>query len=406
MTGTLSTAELPDGWSVVPLRKIAFIGAGDPAPQDPGDFENGHLPFVRTADVGRIKRSGAFRGTRDKLTDDAVRRRRLRRWPGGTILIPKSGASTVLNNRVRLTEPAFVSSHLATVRARDGTDESFLYHALCRLDVTRLMGNAGYPSLSLDDLGSAPIPIPPHHVQVALAALFDSADRTIARAQAAAVTLATLRHALSCRVLNSLAIPHEFSLPNPAAPTQSLPTTYPTLPVSDALRPFRFNRRKQVPKSAYRPSGTWPIYDQSPNVPAAFTDDPENVLRSNAPIIIFGDHTKTFNYITAPFALGAEGTKPFLVSPELHPRYIFHALLSVRIPGTGYNRYWSALSTQRLPIPSPSEQQVIADVLDSVVDALDAAETVTSASNRLYDSILHRTAHVAQRQTGTGTTEC
>lgn len=188
--------RVPDTWHVLPLRRVALIGAGDPAPQDPADYENGTNPFVRTADVGLVRRSGSFRGTRDRLTDDAVRRRRIRHWPAGTILVPKSGASTALNNRVRLAEPAHVSSHLATVRARNGTDEAFLYHALCHLDARTLMGNAGYPSLSLEDLGSAPIPIPTLGEQTRIARLLDSIDRTLSALGEVASASATLRNAL------------------------------------------------------------------------------------------------------------------------------------------------------------------------------------------------------------------
>lgn len=193
--------RIPDTWQVLPLRRVAMIGAGDPAPQDPNDYENGTNPFVRTADVGRVRRSGAFRGTHDRLTDDAVRRRRIRQWSAGTILVPKSGASTALNNRVRLAEPAYVSSHLATVCAQDGTDEAFLYHALCRLDARTLMGNAGYPSLSLENLGSAPIPIPPPDEQARIAQLLDSIDRSVAEATSLALSLDAFRSSVSSPLL-------------------------------------------------------------------------------------------------------------------------------------------------------------------------------------------------------------
>ena len=186
-----------------PLRTVAFIGAGDPAPQDPCDFEDGRHPFVRTADVGRVRRSAAFRAFRDRLTDDAIRRRRMRLWPAGTILVPKSGASTVLNNRVRLAEPAYASSHLATVRARPGTDEAFLYHALCDLDVRLLMGNAGYPSISLADLGAAPITVPPLSEQKSIAEALDRVEEAVTEAGELIVATESLRDALRHELLTT-----------------------------------------------------------------------------------------------------------------------------------------------------------------------------------------------------------
>lgn len=186
-----------------PLRTVAFIGAGDPAPQDPCDFKDGRHPFVRTADVGRVRRSAAFRAFRYRLTDDAIRRRRMRLWPAGTILVPKSGASTILNNRVRLAEPAYASSHLATVQARPGTDEAFLYHALCHLDARLLMGNAGYPSISLADLGAAPITVPPLSEQRSIAEALDRVEDAVTGAGELIIATEGLREALRHELLTN-----------------------------------------------------------------------------------------------------------------------------------------------------------------------------------------------------------
>lgn len=201
--GLLTTHAASDKWRVRPLRSVASIGAGDPAPQDPGEFDGGSHPFVRTADVGRVRRSAAFRGSRDRLTEDTVRRRRMRLWPAGTILIPKSGASLTLNNRVRLAEPAYASSHLATAQARPGTDGAFLYHTLCHLDARRLMGNAGYPSLSLEDLGSAPVPVPALSAQRSIARALGRVERAITEVVELVASLGRFREALGHDLLTA-----------------------------------------------------------------------------------------------------------------------------------------------------------------------------------------------------------
>lgn len=201
------THPQPPSSLLQPLRTVALIGAGDPAPQNPRDFEDGRHPFVRTADVGRVRRSAAFRAFRDRLTDDAIRRRRMRLWPAGTILVPKSGASTVLNNRVRLAEPAYASSHLATVRARPGTDEAFLYHLLCNLDARLLMGNAGYPSISLTDLGAAPVSVPPLSEQRRIAEALDRVEEAVTDAGRLIIATEELRDALRHELLTT-GLPH------------------------------------------------------------------------------------------------------------------------------------------------------------------------------------------------------
>ena len=167
------------GWTVKHLGDVASVGAGDPAPQGDQYFEGGKYPFVRTQDVGRVGRSRSFCDTKDKVNDKAVREKGLRLWPNGTTLIPKSGASTLLNNRVRLSEPAYVSSHLATVIPHDKVSGLFLYYKLCQLDARRLLRNPGYPSLSLQDLGSVRLLFPSLNEQIQISNILASIDDTI-----------------------------------------------------------------------------------------------------------------------------------------------------------------------------------------------------------------------------------
>lgn len=161
------------------LSDVATIGAGDPAPQGKQYYEEGAHLFVRTQDVGRVKHSRKFHGTKDKVNNKAVKEKGLRLWPKGTTLIPKSGASTLLNNRVRLSEPAYVSSHLATVVPKDNISSLFLYYNLCLLDVRRLLRNPGYPSLSIEDLGSVRISLPSLPEQEMISSSLDSIDDII-----------------------------------------------------------------------------------------------------------------------------------------------------------------------------------------------------------------------------------
>ena len=174
---------LSPNWKIVRLSDVATIGAGDPAPQGKHYYEGGAHYFVRTQDVGRVKRSRKFQGTKDKVNNKAVKEKGLRLWPKGTTLVPKSGASTLLNNRVCLSEPAYVSSHLATVIPNDNILSLFLYYNLCQLDVRRLLRNPGYPSLSIEDLGSIRIPLPPIQEQEIISSSLDSIDNMIEKTE-------------------------------------------------------------------------------------------------------------------------------------------------------------------------------------------------------------------------------
>ena len=146
-------------WKTVKLGSIAEVKAGNSAPQDKGLFEDGRYHFVRTSDVGKIK-VGVLNTSNDKLNDEGIKKLRL--FSKGTILFPKSGASTFLNHRVLLGVDAYVSSHLATIKA-DGKNviDEYLWYFLQTIDAANLVADSAYPSLQVQTIQAIEIPLPP-----------------------------------------------------------------------------------------------------------------------------------------------------------------------------------------------------------------------------------------------------
>ena len=169
----------------VKLSKFAEIAAGNSAPQGDAYFTEGNLSFVRTSDVGLVHLSAAFSGSADKVNQKAVSDLRLRLFPAGTILFPKSGASTFLNHRVILATPAYVSSHLACIIC-DGTVAlpRFTYEMLINIDARQLTADQAYPSLRLGDIGNIEIPLPPLAVQKEIVTEIEGYQKVIDGARA------------------------------------------------------------------------------------------------------------------------------------------------------------------------------------------------------------------------------
>ena len=150
----------------VSLGTVAKVTAGNPAPQDKKFFDGGEFPFVRMADVGAVHLSDNFVETAEKVNQKAVIGCRLRLYPVGTILFPKSGASTFLNHRALLGAPAYVTSHLACIVCDENQIiPKYLYSLLCRVDAKDIAPNQKYPSLRLGDIRDIQIPLPPLEVQ-------------------------------------------------------------------------------------------------------------------------------------------------------------------------------------------------------------------------------------------------
>ncbi len=145
-------------WPIKKLGEVCEISAGGSAPQGERFFENGKYPFFRTSDVGQVHLSDNLCEVRDYLNDDGTKKLKL--FKKGTILFPKSGASTFLNHRVIMGCDGYVSSHLATISAGKDIDYKYLYFFLTLIDAKDIAPNSSYPSLKISDMGKIEIPVP------------------------------------------------------------------------------------------------------------------------------------------------------------------------------------------------------------------------------------------------------
>lgn len=177
--------ELPEGWEWKKLRDIATVSAGNGAPQGDEYFIDGKFPFVRTFDVGKEKANKNLVIIRDYINDRAVKEHGLQLFPEKTLLIPKSGASTFLNHRALLGTPAYVSSHLATVNAKNSILPEYLFFWSQLVDARTLTHDVNYPSLKLSEIESAQIPLPPLSVQRQIVAVLKQAEAVKRQRQAA-----------------------------------------------------------------------------------------------------------------------------------------------------------------------------------------------------------------------------
>ena len=160
-------------WKTVKLGDIAEVKAGNSAPQDKALFEGGTYPFVRTSDVGKIK-VGAISDSNDKLNEKGIAKLKL--FKKGTILFPKSGASTFLNHRVMLDLDAYVSSHLATIKSKyEEVTDKYIWYYLQLIDAAKLVADSAYPSLNTKTIQEIFVALPPLAEQQRIVAKLDAA---------------------------------------------------------------------------------------------------------------------------------------------------------------------------------------------------------------------------------------
>jgi type I restriction enzyme M protein len=175
ITNYYPVLEMKPEWEMVRLGDVAEIAAGNPAPQSNQYFVDGKHPFFRTADVGRAKVSINLIETNDRLNELCLTEHRLRLFPKGTILFPKSGASAFLNHRALIGVDGYVSSHLACIIANESKVISvYLFWLLTTIDARTLSGNDSYPSIRLNQIADIQISLPPLDEQRRIVAELDA----------------------------------------------------------------------------------------------------------------------------------------------------------------------------------------------------------------------------------------
>lgn len=140
----------------------------------------------------------------------------------------------------------------------------------------------------------------------------------------------------------------------------------------------------KIKKGDYLDAGSLPVIDQGQASIGGYVDDDELACHVKLPCILFGDHTRVFKWVNEPFALGADGVKVLTTRDDLHPRYAFHYLRTVRLPdNAGYSRHFKFLKRIQIPIPPLSEQRRIADILDKTDAIRRKRREATGLTDRL-----------------------
>ena len=127
----------------------------------------------------------------------------------------------------------------------------------------------------------------------------------------------------------------------------------------------RIVRTKQIPTSEYLQNGKIPVIDQSRKFIAGYTNDMQAVVKSDVPIIVFGDHTRILKLVQFPFAKGADGTQLIVSASDRMPQQLLYcSLINLDLSNYHYARHFKYLKSERILLPSKSVADTFAKVSD------------------------------------------
>ena len=138
--------------------------------------------------------------------------------------------------------------------------------------------------------------------------------------------------------------------------------------IGNCLNSYSFTAFPKIQARDYNSSGTYPIVDQGQAFIAGWTNEIAGVISDQLPVVVFGDHSRTFKYVDVPFVRGADGTQVMRPKYGIDVRYFYFACRAIDLPSQGYSRHFKSLKETEIPLPPLSEQCDIAQVLSTIED--------------------------------------
>ena len=139
-------------------------------------------------------------------------------------------------------------------------------------------------------------------------------------------------------------------------------SAYIRVPFSEAVRDATGGNPK-VQRKEYLSEGPLPVVDQGQELIAGYTTT-DNAYAGQLPVVLFGDHTRTFKYVDFSFALGADGVKVLVPQDGFEAYFLYHFFRNAHIPSAGYSRHFKFL--REIPVCKPpiDEQRRIVGILN------------------------------------------
>ena len=133
---------------------------------------------------------------------------------------------------------------------------------------------------------------------------------------------------------------------------------------------------KKIKQKNYLVSGKYPIIDQGQDFIGGYTNERENLIDSEFPVIVFGDHTRIVKLVNDKFAPGADGIKIIRPIEIFNPILFFYftKYLSIKLPDKGYSRHFQFLKKSKIPLPPLNEQNRIVEKIEELFSELDKAK--------------------------------
>jgi type I restriction enzyme S subunit len=318
----------------------------------------------------------------DLITDDAVKKYKLKIYPKGTIVFPKSGASIYLEKRAMLPIDAYIVSHLCAVISNDkNVNQKFLFYELRNIELSKDKTD-GYPTLNLSEVKNVKVIIPYLLEQQKIAFVLSKIQQSIEQQD----KIIQITKELKKSLMNKLFTEGLHGEEQKESEISLIPKTWNIKRLGEIAT---LQRGKDLPKYEFK-EGNIPVIGSNGCIGY------HNKAIKQGPGVITGRSGSIgkITYIegsywphnTALYVKDFHDNEPLFVYYLLHRLDFNKYKTGVSVPTLNRNFIHAAL----LPVPPKKEQVEIANVLFSIDKKLTQVESRKQTLQALFRTMLNQ----------------
>ena len=186
--------DIPDGWRTARLGEVAEVVGGSTPSRTRPEFWGGDIPWVVPSELTEL--AGRYlQDSRESITVDGLESAGLRILPVGSVLLT---TRATIGLAAINTLPITTNQGFQSLVGKNGTDSLWLYYCISskRRELEQRGAGSTFREVSRDGVRTLPILLPPLAEQRTIAAVLDSIDEAIERADEVIAASERFRDAL------------------------------------------------------------------------------------------------------------------------------------------------------------------------------------------------------------------
>lgn len=324
--------NLPSGWKVVKLEKVAPLQRGYDLPTD--NIKEGLYPVVYSNGILRFHNEFKAKAP-------------------GVI----TGRSGTIGKVVYVEEDYWPHNTSLWVTNFYDNNPKFIYYMYINLNLARFSAGSGVPTLNRNDIHAQTIPLPPLDEQEKIAEILSTWDKAINLTINLIENKKWFKKALMQNLLIAKIRFPEFK------------DEWKFIKLSDLLD-YEQPTQYLVSNENYDDSFDIPVLTAGKTFILGYTNETKNIFLDNLPVIIFDDFTTATQFVNFPFKVKSSAIKILKQKDKLvNIKLIYEIMQMINFVADDHKRYWiSEFQDIDIKLPNLNEQQKIAEILTACDD--------------------------------------